>query len=455
MELTLAQVVAATGARVLGAGGAVFTAVSTDTRTLAPGALFVALRGEHHDAHDYLDQAWAAGAAAVLVDRAVEPPAGRAALVVADTLVAYQQLAAAWRARFSPLVVGITGSVGKTGCKELTAAVLGQRWTTLRSARNFNNEVGLPATLLRLGPEHGAAVLEMGMRGPGQIAELARLAQPDIGVLTTIGHSHLGVLGSRQAIAAAKGELLVELSPCGTAVLNADDEHQAALAGLCRGRVVWYGLGAGDVRAGEVRSAGLHGTRFLLTLPGDSAAVDLPVAGRHMVANALAAAAVGWVAGLDAATIAAGLTQTAAVPGRLELVRLASGARVINDAYNAAPESVRAALAVLADEPTAGRRIAVLGDMLELGEMAEAEHLRLGQDAAGLVDVLVGVGELGALVVEGAQTQRRDLPSFRVSDAQAAGELLASLVAPGDLVLLKASRALALEQALARLEVAS
>lgn len=449
-ELTTEIVASATGARYAGPP-LTLTGVGTDTRTLTPGSLFVALPGERFDGHAFLAQAHAAGAVAALVQRPTEAPAGLALLTVDDTLVAYGQVAGWWRRQFNPLAVGITGSLGKTSTKELTAGVLSQGFCVLKNAKSFNNEVGLPATLLSLTDAHGALVVEMGMRGPGEIAALAALAQPAFGVITNIGHSHLGRLGSRQAIAAAKGELLDALGTDGLAILNADDAHLPGLAARHRGRTLWFGLRGGDVRALDVRPAGLSGTRFELQLPDGRASVSLPIGGTHMVSNALAAAAVGHAAGLTPAAIAAGLAQPPQLEGRLQLLTLANGARVIHDAYNAAPESVRAGLGLLAAEPTSGRRIAVLAGMLELGDVTEAEHLRLGADAAPLVDLLVGVGDLGALIVDGAGTA---VASERVADGAAAGALLARLLRPGDLVLLKGSRAFALESALEALEVA-
>jgi len=436
------------------------TGIVTDSRAVEAGSLFVALRGEHHDGHDYLDAAWAAGAAAVLVDRDTAAPAGRAVLAVRDTLLAYGELGAWWRRRFPRLrMVNITGSLGKTSTKALCAGVLASRFDTLASAASYNNEIGVPATLLRITPETEAAVLEVGMRGPGQIAYLARLTQPEVGVITNIGHSHLGMpgLGSRQAIAAAKGELLDELGPDGTAVLNADDEHLSTVARRHSGRVVWYGLGRGheppaEVRADAVVTEGLSGSHFRLVVGTESVEARLRIAGEHMVSNALAAAAVGHALGLSIAEIAAGLDTVRALPARGEVLTLASGARLINDCYNAAPESVRAALAVMKSEPVDGRRIAVLGGMLELGDVTEAEHVRLGRDAAQVVDVLVAVGELGVPIAAGAQAAGR-AQVVTLADPRAAGEWLASQPRRGDLVLLKASRAVYLEEALQGLEL--
>lgn len=441
-------------ARLLGSGELLIDRVVTDSRQAGPGALFVALAGERFDGHDFLEQVWAAGCRAALVGREVARPADAALLLADDPLAAFGRIGAAWRAGFPELLMtAITGSLGKTSTKELTWQVLSQRGPTLRNQNSFNNEIGVPTTLLGLTAEHWAAVQEMGMRGLGQIEYLAGLVRPSIGVITNIGHSHLGILGSRQAIARAKGELLEALGADGIAVLNADDAHLPGVAKRHSGRTVWYGAApSAEVRAEAVVVNGLSGTRFDLVLPAERISIEAPIIGAHMVSNALAAAAVGYAAGLSAEQIAAGLALVPDLKLRGELVRLACGARLINDAYNAAPESVRAALAVLAAEPTDGRRIAVLGGIAELGETTTVEHLRLGRDAADLVDVLVGVGPEGAEIVAGGDQGRAR--GVVVDDVAAAGAWLAANLRAGDLALLKASRAYGLERALDGLEVA-
>ncbi|MBI2302568.1 MAG: UDP-N-acetylmuramoyl-tripeptide--D-alanyl-D-alanine ligase [Armatimonadetes bacterium] len=441
----------ATGAELSGAEATPFMSIVTDSREVRPGALFVALRGERLDGHQFVPAAFEAGAAGALCDRPVEAPSGRAVLRVADTVRAYGDLGREWRRRFDPLTVAVTGSCGKSSTKELIGEVLAVKLRTLRSRGNYNNEIGLPATLLELRAEHEALVVELAMRGAGQIDYLASLALPQVGVITNIGSSHAELLGSRAAVAAAKGELLERLGPDGVAVLNADDLHLPAQAARHRGRTLWYGFGpAADIRAVDVVSKGLRGSTFRLILPRAQVQVELPLPGRHMLANALAAAAVGLTAGLSAAEIARGLAQAANLPLRLEVVTLANGARLINDAYNAAPDSVRAALEVLAGEPAA-RRVAVLGDMLELGESTQVEHLAVGAEAGRVVDVLVAVGELGAQFAVAAR-DAGCAEVHEVADAEAAGALLSSLLRAGDLALLKASRRIGLERALEPLE---
>ncbi len=411
----------------------------------------MALRGERFDGHEFVAAAAAQGAGAVVVDRAVDVPAGCVVFGVDDTLSAYGRLAAAWRAGHRATVVAVTGSTGKSSTKEVLATVLSQRLVTLSAEKSFNNEVGVPATLLRLRDEHQAVVLELAMRGEGQIDYLARLARPEVGVITNIGMSHLELLGSREAIARAKGELLDHLGPRGVAVLNRDSPGLAAQAARHGGRTIWYGFGNdAEVRAVDVELAGLSGSRFRLVTGVGEAVVEFGLPGRHMIANALAAAAAGLAAGLALGDVVAGLAAARNLPLRLEVVSLPGGRRVINDAYNAAPDSVLAALQVLASEPAA-RRVVCLGDMLEMGVVAESEHLRVGHEAAAVAQVVIGVGDLGRLVTEGARDAGHAVV-HHAADVAAAGQLLAELTRAGDLILLKASRAVGLEAVLADLE---
>lgn len=443
----------AAGAALSGPGNLPLTGIITDSRVVAPGNLFVALRGEIHDGHEFVDAAWTAGAAAVMVERELAPPAGRAVLRAADSLRAYGNLGRFRRDRYDGLVVGITGSVGKSSTKELCGEVLAAAMPTARSRSSYNNEIGLPATLLELRDEQRAVVLELAMRGLGQIAYLAAICRPQIGVITNIGVSHVGVVGSRERVAQAKGELLDALGADGVAVLNADDRHLPQLAARHLGRTLWFGLEQpADVSAESVSLRGLAGSTFRLRTPLGAVPVELALPGRHSVANALAAAAVGVAAGLSLAQIAAGLRAAATLPQRLEVRPLAVGATLINDAYNAAPDSVRAALGVLTAEPCRGRRIAVLGDMLELGAASEVEHLRIGHEAARAADVVIAVGELGAQIALAARDEG-GAEVLQAADPEAAAALLRRLLRAGDLVLLKASRAVGLERAAALLEV--
>ena len=316
------------------------------------------------------------GAAAVLVTRPLDDAAelGDVTVVrVADGQAALGAVAAGWRRRFSPLVVGITGSIAKTSTKEAAAAVLGAARRTLRTEGNMNNEIGLPLTLLRLGPEHEAAVLEMGMYVGGEIAELAAMARPSIGVVTAVQPVHLSRIGSLEAVERAKGELLEALPADGTAILNEDDPIVARMDGRSVARALRYGFAeTAQVRADAVASAGVEGMRFTLRTPAGERPVTIPALGRLSVHNALAGAAVGLAAGLDLDAIAKGLEGGWAAPHRAELVRL-RGTTIVDDSYNASPGSVLAALDLLAGLP--GRRVAVLGTMLELGDGHESGHV--------------------------------------------------------------------------------
>ena len=423
-------------------GGAV------DSRSVEAGQAFFALPGERTDGHAYLDEAGAAGAGALIVTR---PPADPTAfgdvtvIRVADGIRALQATAAAWRARFEPLVVGITGSIAKTSTKEAVAAVLDRAMTTLRSRGNQNNEIGLPLTLLRLGPEHEAAILEMGMYVGGEIADLARIAKPRIGIVTAIQGVHLSRIGSIEAIAAAKAELVEALPADGTAILNADDPRTLRLAGRTAADILTYGFSSSaDVRAEDVTSAGFEGMRFTLAVGNRRTAVAVPNLGRMAVHNALAAAAVGSVAGLALETIAAGLATGWAAPHRAAIVRLAD-VTVIDDSYNASPGAVLSALELLGGLP--GRRVAVLGEMLELGHEHDEGHQRVGTAAAAIAQVLVVVGD-GAERIASAAEAAGMVPGsvFRAADSDAALDLLIPRLRSGDVVLVKASRGAALDR---------
>ena len=420
---------------------------AVDSRSVGPGELFVALPGERTDGHRFLDAAAAAGASALLVTR---PPTdvgslGDVSIIrVGDGLAALHAIAAAWRARFDPLVVGVTGSIAKTSTKEAIAAVLQRRFRTLRNEGNQNNEIGLPLTLLRLGPEHEAAVLEMGMYVGGEIAELAAMARPRIGVVTAVQPVHLSRIGSIEAIEQAKGELVEALPPDGTAILNADDPRVRRMASRTSARSMTYGFADdADVTAEAVESAGADGMRFLLRAGGRRSPVTIPTLGRLAVHNALAAAAVGLAAGMALDEIVAGLASGWAAPHRAELVR-AAGVTIVDDSYNASPASVAAAIELLAGLP--GRRIAVLGEMLELGDGHVSGHRAVGEAAAAAVELLVVVGPGAAPIADAARDAGLGADAvLPVADRDAALEALRPRLRPGDVVLVKASRGVALD----------
>jgi UDP-N-acetylmuramoyl-tripeptide--D-alanyl-D-alanine ligase len=423
-----------------------FRRVATDSRQVQRGDLFVALRGEHEDGHAFIQEAAACGAAGVLAQRMPEALAdGVAAYVVFDTLAALQRLAAARRQRIAVEVIGVTGSVGKTTTKEITAAVLSTRYKVLKNEANYNNEIGLPLTLLELRPNHEKAVLEMAMYALGEIRLLCQIARPRVGIVTNVGPSHLERLGSLEAIANAKAELVESLPPDGTAILNGDDPRVAAMAGRTSARVLLYGTSPGcDVRGLDLESRGLEGIAFTLECGGRSTRIQTHLPGRHILHNALAAAAAGLVEGLALDEVAAALAM-AQVPLRLSVHRARCGATILDDTYNASPSSTMAALDLLAELP--GRHIAMLGDMRELGALEEQGHRSVGQRAAEVAELIYAVGDLGRLTGEAARQAGHDSVSFWSSKEEAAQDLRQRLE-PGDVVLLKASRAMALETVL-------
>jgi UDP-N-acetylmuramoyl-tripeptide--D-alanyl-D-alanine ligase len=423
-----------------------FRRVVTDSRQVERRDLFVALRGEQGDGHSFVQEAVSRGAAGALVQHVPDDlPDGVAAYVVPDTLAALQRLAAGRRDRIPVEVIGVTGSVGKTTTKEITAAVLSARYRVLKNEANYNNEVGLPLTLLELRREHEKAVLEMGMYALGEIRLLCQIARPRVGIVTNVGPSHLERLGSLEAITDAKAELVESLPPDGTAILNGDDPRVAPMAHRTSARTLLYGTSPDcDIRGLDVEGRGLEGIAFTLECGGRRTRIQTHLPGRHLLHNALAAAAAGLVEGLAVDEVISALA-VAQAPLRLTVHRARCGATVLDDTYNASPSSMMAALDLLAELP--GRRIAVLGDMRELGAMEEQGHRSVGQRAAEVADIIYAVGDLGRLTGEAAQEAGHSGVSFWDSKEEAARDLRGRLES-GDVVLLKASRAMALETVL-------
>jgi UDP-N-acetylmuramoyl-tripeptide--D-alanyl-D-alanine ligase len=446
--LTADELAAATAGRLLARSSRLIRGAAVDSREIVADNLFVALPGERTDGYRFVGEAVAAGAAAVLVNHAPDPPlpadANVTVVEVDDTLAGLGAIAAAWRTRFDPLVVGVTGSIAKTSVKEAIATVLASALVTLKNEGNQNNEIGLPLTLLRLRPDHQAAVLEMGMYVGGEIADLAAIARPEIGVVTAVQPVHLSRIGTIEAVERAKGELVEALPPDGVAVLNADDERVRRMAARTSARAVTYGFAAdADVRAESVESAGLEGMRFSLVAAGEHHAATIPTLGRLAVHNALAAAAVGLAAGLDAGRVVAALAHGWSAPHRGAIVR-AGAVTIVDDAYNASPASVEAAIELLSGLP--GRRVAVLGEMLELGDGHEAGHERVGAAAAAVVDRLVVIGQAAAGIERGARAAGLGPNQITaVDDRAVALDRLLALLEPGDVVLVKASRGIALD----------
>jgi UDP-N-acetylmuramoyl-tripeptide--D-alanyl-D-alanine ligase len=439
------------------------TGVVVDSRCATPGSLFVAFVGEKSDGHHFVGDAFARGSVAALVERPVDdaaltidlgqPPTEEAladlalpvCFLVRNTLTALQDLAAFWRRRFNPRVVGITGSVGKTTTKELVHAVLETRYRALKSEGNLNNEIGLPLTLMQLDETYEHVVLEMGMYARGEIGTLARIARPQVGVVTNIGPVHLQRLGTMQAIADAKAELVEALPSDGVAILNQDEPLVRAMAARTTARVFTYGLSSrADLWADEIEGVGLEGIRFMLHYQGEALHVRAPLLGRHSVHTALRAAAVGLVEGLDWSELVNGL-RSDSPQLRLVAVQGPNESLLLDDTYNASPASTIAALNLLAD--LGNRHVAVLGDMLELGSYEEAGHRLVGRRVVEVADLLITVGELGQMIAEEALAA--GMPSERViilPDADAAVRVLPSLVQERDMVLIKGSRGVGLDR---------
>ena len=445
--LTLADVLAGTGGAlaVPARPDLALTTVSIDSRTLEAGALFVAVKGPTFDGHDFLAEAAARGARAALVQRDVAKAAGLAIVRVPDTVKGLSDLARHVRRQAAIPIVGLTGSVGKTTTKDMTAHLLATQGPVLKTEGNLNNQYGLPLTLLRLRPEHVAAVLEMGMSAPGEIRALSDLAEPDVAAITRVAPVHLEFFPSVDAIADAKAEILEGLRPGGAAVLNGDDPRLRAIGERFRGRVVWFGRDARfEVSAGAVRATA-SGTTFDLGVGGRTVDVALPLAGPHFVEDFLAAAAVAHVLGVAPEAMAEAAASLRAARHRGELLRLGREVTVLDDCYNSSPEALEAAVEALSLVP-GRRRVAVLGDMLELGPTAGALHRAAGRSLAGRVEAVFGVGPLAAGIVEGAREAGMEpgalLHFAATGDAAAA---LPDLVRPGDAVLVKASRGMRLE----------
>jgi UDP-N-acetylmuramoyl-tripeptide--D-alanyl-D-alanine ligase len=448
----------------------VFEAVSTDSRRAAPGTLFVALRGARHDGHDFAAEALRSGAAAVLVERVPDGVDPRRALTVRDTLRALGDLAAYTRQRWGGRVAAITGSNGKTTTKEMLAAICAVEGPGLRGSKgskssplasnprvleasnpgerrgggvlkthgNENNLIGLPLTLLRLSGDEAVAVLEMGMNAPGEIARLTEIAVPDVGLITNVGPAHLEGLGSIAGVAAAKGELFAGMRAQAQIAVNMDDAWVVRVAAAFPGRRIEFGDGR-EVAASAVDDRGFDGLAFTLHVGARRAPVRLRLAGRHNVQNALGAAAVAHALGIDVDAIAAGLAAAEPPKMRMQVVRLANGVTVVNDAYNANPASAEAALDALARTP--GRAIAVLGEMRELGSDSEALHRQVGAYAAACgVRWLLAVGPQAEALAAGARAAATDIEVTVCADAASAAALLLARWQAGDAILVKGSR---------------
>ncbi len=455
-SFTRFELASAGGGRWIGTAPAEVHGVSTDTRRLTAGSCFLALRGERFDAHAFLPEARASGAACAVVDEAWVSAQGGAALAsglpllaVRDTLTALGMLARFHRRRFGIPLVGVTGSNGKTTTREMLGLVLRTRGPALKTEGNLNNEVGVPLTLLELSADHQRAVVEMGMNHAGEIARLAAIAEPQVGLVTMAGPGHVEYFGSVEGVADAKAELYFALPPGGVAVVNADDPRMLRRAQAAGRALITFAVGRGrkgDVAVLDVLEHGPEGLRFTLGLGQKETEIRLPLVGVHNAANAAAAAAAAMALGFTDREIAEGLGQVRPVGRRLRVERLASGVTLVDDCYNANPASMTAALRTLASLAAGGgRAVAVLGDMLELGPIEAEAHRALGEEAAGVVRWLAAFGPRSRGTAEAARAAGLG-EAFHTEDMAALVEHVRARLAPGDVLLVKGSRGNRLER---------
>ncbi|NJD02300.1 MAG: UDP-N-acetylmuramoyl-tripeptide--D-alanyl-D-alanine ligase [Ruminiclostridium sp.] len=449
LTLTISEIMEATGGQLVsGNAEATVTGISTDSRKIDKGYLFIPLTGERFNGHDYINKAFDEGAAATLTQQDESGVEGRRVIRVGDTSRALRDLAAWYREKFSVPFVGITGSVGKTSTKDMIACVVGSKLNVLKTEGNLNNEIGVPLTIFNLNGTHEAAVLEMGMSGTGEIGRLTAIIKPDIAVITNIGISHIEKLGSRQNILKAKLEILEALNPDGLVILNGDDALLAGMKDLLKFRTVLYGMDEGvDYRACNINSHGESGTFFDITLGGREYNIHIPVPGVHNVHNALAAVAVGCELGIPMEDIIRGIAGFSPSKMRMDIVSF-NCMKIINDVYNASPNSMEAGINVLREIGRENRKIAVLGDMLELGEWSEKAHFDMGKyaSAAG-IDRIIAVGSNARFIADGALSAGYPEEQIRYfqSNAEALDYLQKTLV-PGDVILVKGSRGMKMEE---------
>ncbi len=448
-SLTLAQIAAFAGGTIAtGNRDVTISRVSTDSRTLQNGDLFVPLRGENFDGHKFIQQAAERGAAGAMVEEGWDgnAPENFALIRVADTLVGYQTLAANYRASLPLKVIAITGSNGKTSTKDFVAATLARKFRVTKTEGNFNNHVGLPRTMLAANRNDEIAVWEMGMNHPGEIAALAKLGAPDVAIITNIGVAHIEFMGSREAIAKEKGALAEALTPTGTLILNADDAFSESIAKRTAAKLVLAGVENGSVRATDITQHA-SGSEFTILEGAHRCRAQLPVPGIHMVQNAMLAVAAGRVFGLSLEECAVGLASTPLTKARLQIKEI-DGIQFIDDSYNANPDSMKAALRTLVELDSDGRRIAVLGEMGELGAESERGHREVGETAAALrIDELIAVGPVGAGIARAAEQAGLE-KCVAVDSPKEAAALLEKNAVAGDLVLIKGSRSARMERVL-------
>ena len=426
-----------------------FNDIVTDSRKITEGSLFIALKGEKFNGEDFAIEAIEKGAAGVIVSKDCPEdklPSSGLVLKVEDTLAAYQSFARVWREKFNIPVVAITGSNGKTTTKDLTAAVLSALGDVQKTSGNFNNEIGVPITLLGINDNHKTAVVEIGMRGLGQNEALAKVVKPNIGIVTMVGETHIELLGSIENIARAKRELVEAIKEGGTVILNADDPNVIAMKSQINSgvKLITFGIeNEADVKAVKIITDN-SSTNFIVSYNGNNYEFEIPMLGKHNVSNALAAISAGIALGLKADAIRNGFARLATTKMRFEIIER-NGLHIINDAYNASPASMRAALQTTA-EITNGRKIAVLGDMLELGNISEKVHREAGEEVVkNKFDILVTLGKLGKFIAEGAKDSGLE-KIFSADTHEEAADYLNKILQKGDTVLCKGSRGMQMEK---------
>lgn len=445
-KITVRDVLDATGGSLICGGNAQITAVTTDSRKVEAGALFVPLAGENVDGHDYIEKALEEGASVSLTAKDIAPVAGKTIIRVEDTKKALAQIAHKYKELHNVPTVGVTGSVGKTTTKDMLSSVLATSYCTLKTQGNFNNEIGLPLTVFGLQPEHEMAVLEMGMSAMGEIHDLVEIARPEVAVITNIGMSHIENLGSQEGIFQAKMEICDFFGPENLLVVNGDDPFLRQAKEIDRFGVITFGMNTADcdVRAENIENLGIDGSRFTVCLDGAEHTVYIPTAGVHNIYNALAAICVGRHFGIPMEKIVQGIAQFSLTGMRMAIER-AGDITIINDCYNASPDSIRASLKVLASTK-ASRKIAVLGDMLEMGRFSKTAHYELGGEVwKSGADMLFTAGESAEHIAIGA----RDAGLENVISYKTTAELaehIGDYLKDGDMVLVKASRGMHFEQ---------
>ena len=446
-KLSLTEIAQVTNAEKNSDAEIFFNDISTDSRKIKGGELFVAIKGENMNGESFAGDALKKGASAVMVSKTAKRIPEGVVLKVDDTLVAYRQIAGAWRNRFDIPIIAVTGSNGKTTTKDLTAAALTGVWNVLKTTANFNNEIGVPLTLLELDETHRAAIVEIGMRGLGQIAELAKFVKPTIGIVTNVNETHIELLGSIENIAKAKGELVEAIPAGGTVILNADDPHVAAMKNLAADgvRVLNYSLENPDADFfAKNILIGSVSTEFIMSFRGKEYDFEIPMLGRHNVSNALGAIAAGYAVGLTVPDVQRGFATLTTTKMRFEVIRR-DGLTIVNDAYNASPASMRMAIRTAA-EIYGGKKFAVLGDMLELGSLSGRLHREIGAELVeNKFDTLIAIGKLGKFIADGARDAGLE-NVYAVDSHEDAAKKILELVRDGDTILFKASHAMHMEK---------